>query len=295
MLILDYEINGKKSIDRMMHSVKALTGHFDGIKAQSVTTDKIKGYIKQRKEDGKANATINRELAALKRMFNLAHQQSPPKVNQVPYIPMLKENNVRAGFFEPKEFSALMRNIAPYLRNVITLAYETGMRQEEILSLKWSQVDLTRKTIRLEETKSGEKRTLKLSPLLRLEFQRAKLAHGDAHEYVFLNRDGTGRIKDFRSAWRQACEKAGIGKRHFHDFRRTAIRNMVRAGVADNVAMKISGHKTRSVFDRYNIVDDRDIADAMEKIRYYLARRKPKSKIKRPKVIRLPQQKVVEL
>jgi integrase len=281
----------------MMRSVKALETYFKGYKAQGITTDEVKRYTKKRKEAGKANATINRELAALKRMFNLAYQQSPPKVAQVPYIPMLKENNRRTGFFEHEDYQNLMTHAAQYLKGVIALAYDTGMRKEEILSVKWNQIDMRRKTLRLEDAKSG-KRTLPLSNLMYAYLKSYKLRNmgsGIETDYVFLNRDETDRIRDFRGAWKAACKKAGLGKRHFHDFRRTAVRNMIRAGVADHTAMQISGHKTRSVFDRYDIVDDKDITDALAKTKEYLQGKRKKDpskviqirKIESPKVFRL--------
>jgi integrase len=266
----------------MMHSVNALNEHFEGYKAQAITTDEVKRYIKKRKDAKKANATINRELSALKRMFNLARQNSPPKVPQVPHIPMLKENNKRTGFFEQEEYQLLLRAIAPYMKGVIILAYETGMRKEEILSLKWDQVDMKRKTIRLDDTKTDEPRVLKISPAMQSQFlyyKQRNMGLGIDSKFVFLNRDNTDRIRDFRGAWDAACKKAGLGKRHFHDFRRTAIRNMVRAGVAENIAMKVSGHKTRAVFDRYNIVNTKDIKEAMEKTHEYLSSQRKKTNL----------------
>jgi integrase len=108
-----------------------LIAYFGDFKANALGTDTVKKYITQRLQAGAANATINRELAALKRMFNLGIQAK--KIHREPYIPMLKENNARQGFFEHGEFVAF-RNALP----VVTFAYYTGWRKQEILSLKWN-------------------------------------------------------------------------------------------------------------------------------------------------------------
>ena len=138
----DYRINQKKSLWRVEISVKHLTKFFGKMKVPEITTDLIKEYRSRRLKAGMANSTVNRELAALKRIFNLGRQCTPPKVGIVPYIPMLEENNIRKGFFEFKEFLAV-RNALPFPLNVIaTFGYRTGWRKSEILGLTWDRVDL---------------------------------------------------------------------------------------------------------------------------------------------------------
>jgi integrase len=284
-IILDYEVNNKKSLRRLMSALANLTSYLNGYKAKNITTDVILKYQKHRQDAGAYNATINRELSALKRMFNLAARQTPPKVAQVPYIPMLKENNVRTGFFENADFQALKKSLPQYLKGFATFAYRTGVRWAELADMKWEQVDLENRIIRLEvgTTKSDEGRIIPLDNELHAivkQKRREWMANGCTLDYIFPNRDGTGQIRQIRRAWLAACKKAGIGKRLFHDFRRTAIRNMIRAGVPEQVAMKISGHKTRSTFERYNIVNERDVQEAMIKTGEYLKGQKTEEKQK---------------
>ncbi len=273
--LTDYKINQMKSLTRAEKSVEHLKEHFEGCRVPQITTPKIKQYIEFRLLYGAANATINRELAALKRMLNLGAQQTPPKVDRVPYIAMLKESNVRKGFFEHGEFISLRNALPAYLQGFATFGYKVGWRVSEISDLTWSQVDRRQGIVRLEpgETKNDEGRTVYLDDELREVFnQQWEMRKGAKKllQYVFLNRDKTDKIRDFRKAWDSACHDAKIGKKLFHDFRRTAIRNMVRAGIPEGVAMKVSGHKTRSVFERYNIVNDADLKLAAQKQETYL-------------------------
>jgi integrase len=271
----DYRINEKKSLIRAERSVKHLKKSFEGKRVVYITTPTIDAHVSKRIKEGAKNATINRELSALKRILNLGAKQSPPLVNRVPSISMLKENNIRKGFFEHDQFIAIKNHLPEYLKGFVTFAYKTGWRISEISELTWQHVDREQGIVRIEvgETKNDEARTIYLDEELREIFKEQWEARKKAKKllpYVFLNIHGTGKIKDFRRAWENACEKSDIGKMLFHDFRRTAVRNMVRSGIPERVAMMISGHKTRSVFDRYNIVNDADLKDAAEKHQKYL-------------------------
>jgi len=169
----DYRINNRKSLVRAERSTGHLKRYFEGYRVPDINSPKIEGYIESRLEEDAANATINRELSALKRMLNLGARQTPPKVDRVPYIPMLKENNVRKGFFEHAEFVALRDKLPDHLKGFVTFAYKTGWRMTEISDLTWNQVDRDNGIVRLEpgETKNDDGRTVYLDEELQEIFQ----------------------------------------------------------------------------------------------------------------------------
>lgn len=273
-VVADYATNGKRTAAQVERRIRLhLLPFFGGRRLASITTADVRAYSSQRLEAGAANATINRELAILKRAFRLAEQAGT--VFHRPHIPMLAEDNTRKGFFERDEFDAVRAALPDHLRGVATFAYLTGWRvPSEVLTLQWKQVDRRASTVRLEPgtTKNRDARTFPYGALPELAevIENAWTEHQSLAEagtlcpYVFHRR---GRpIRDCRESWKRACEAVGIPFALMHDFRRTAVRNLVRAGVPDTVAMKLTGHKTRSVFDRYNVTSGADLEEAVGRL-----------------------------
>ncbi|HMK77173.1 MAG TPA: site-specific integrase [Thermodesulfobacteriota bacterium] len=271
--LTDYRINKRDTLDKAKRSAQYLKDFFGEMKAADITTDKVKNYMEHRMSRGLSNASINRELAVLKRMFHLAAECTPPKVTLIPHIPMLKESNVRKGFFEYAEYLAVEDALPGYLKPIATFGYFTGWRISEILSLTWGRVDLKEGKVWLDpgETKNEEGRTFYLTREL-IEVMRALHRNRRLDCAHVFHRNGKV-IKGFRKAWISACKKAGLKGKIFHDFRRTAIRDMVRSGISEKVAMTISGHKSRNVFERYNIVNDQDLREAALKFQNYQDRK----------------------
>lgn len=316
LLFREYETKERKSLltgkdgEKYIHHINHVDDFFRGRLALSIDSHLIDAFVVQRRNDGAMNGTINRGLSLLRHMFRIAVKKKLLRSDHVPEFTMLKESEPRKGFLEPEDFPALRQELPDYLRAPYTLAYYTGMRLGEVLTLKWSDVDFIGGEIRLENTKNGEDRVVpfiaEIGELLKIERARLLKKTEDAHlpncPWVF-SRDGCERIKKFNVAWRSACARCGLGRfvcrtcgtevdakwkcpkckvrckypvyegRLFHDLRRSGVRNLDRSGVSQHVAMKISGHRTDSVFRRYNITSSRDLREAAKRVNNYVADR----------------------
>lgn len=297
----DYRTNRKRSLDDVERRIeKHLKPFFGNRRMASITTTDIREYIASRQNQttvarkaytftardgtprhvpqqtrttvGVSNGEINRELTALKRMFNLAIQAG--KLLQKPHIPLLKEDNVRIGFFERDQFLEVVAHLPEAVRPAATFAYITGWRiDSEVLPLEWRQIDFDAGEVRLDpgKTKNGEGRTFPMTRDLREILERQRASTADLQRRVQIvcrhvfHRAGRP-VKSFRAAFRSACAAAGCPGRVLHDLRRTAVRNLVRAGIPERVAMQMTGHKTRSVFERYNIVSSGDLREAARRL-----------------------------
>ena len=271
----DYAMNGRRTVDDVKRRVRLhLTPYFGGRRMSNITTDVITAYVVARQTAGAEVATINRELAILKRAFRLAVRAR--KLVATPYIPMLRENNTRQGFFEREQFEAVRAKLPAHLQPLATFCYWTGWRRGEVTALETRQVDLKAGVVRLEPgtTKNDAGRQFHFGSLKELRdvladqiasAERLSREHDRIVSTVFHQPDGTP-IKSLRKAWAKACKDAGYPGRLLHDFRRTAVRNLERAGVARSVAMAMVGHKTESIYRRYAIVDEAMHREAGEKL-----------------------------
>jgi len=266
----DARIRGEQAYKWVITRVNHLRRFFGMDIAVNITAARIRAYINARLEEQAAPATINRDLAVLSKMFSLAVQSE--RLSSRPYIPRLPESEPRQGFMEHAEYLAIRQHLPPYLQDMLDFGYHSGWRRREISRLEWQNVDLDAGVIRLRHalSKNKEGRVFVLSTELRSLIEKRWQARVLGCPYVF-HRNGR-QIGDIRKAWYTACRLAGLEGKLFHDLRRTTVRNLVRAGVPDKVAMGVTGHKTRSVFDRYNIVSEADLQQASERLADYLAK-----------------------
>lgn len=289
LIVADYAKNARRSTDRMKLSLDHLRAFFGSWRAVDIAEEAIDRYAADRLKDA-APATVNRELACLRRMFNLGRRAR--MVGRVPDVDMLAEDNVRTGFVEEADFQPLLDALPERLQPLAEVAYCTGWRRGELLSREWRHVDFDAGWLRLDpgETKNREGRNFPLIPRLRKALERQHERKRSVENrtgrivtplFFYLNGQQAGQpIRDFRGAWEAAVDKAGCPGLLFHDFRRTAARNLVRAGVPERVAMELLGHRTRSIFDRYAIVDEAMLREGAEKLtRHYEAQAKPERKV----------------
>jgi integrase len=272
-------------------ALKRLSGHFAGWKARDIDFASMQSYRLARGKNGAAPATVRWELGALRRAFNLAARSGRA---ELPQFPRLHVANAREGFFEPHEWQAIRAHLRPEFQDFGDFAYSTGWRTMEVLGLRWRQIDLDAHTIRLEPgtTKTGDGRLFPFGdfPELRAVIERRKALRDSIQKathqlivWVFffhvrsqfhragdpLHHEHKGRRRAcdaIRMEWRDAAVAAKLPDRIPHDFRRTAARNMERAGVPRSVAMALGGWRSESMYRRYAIASESDLRDGIARL-----------------------------
>lgn len=272
-----YRLEGVRGMVAALSHLKPVREAFGDCRAVDLTAEAVDRYVEERLAAGKRPATVNRETQLLGQAFRLALRRK--RVTAAPWIRRLSETgNRREGFLEPAEVEALAAALPEDLRDFTRFGYLSGWRKGEIASLRWADVDRDGRVVRLrpEASKNEHGRLLPLEGVLgeliekRWTAREYQTQDGQValSPYVF-HRAGEP-VGDFRKAWASACKAAGLAGKLFHDLRRSAVRNMVRAGVSERVAMDVSGHKTRSIFDRYDITSEKDRREALQRTDAYV-------------------------
>lgn len=261
-----YVLDGRRSLDRLQQAFKHLTRLVGAeTRAPDLTAARLDAFAERRIAEGASRATVNFELAAVRRALRLGIEKG--LLATMPVIRLPRVHNARSGFFEDGDFAALLLELPSHLQPVVRFLRLTGWRRSEVLSLTWDQVDWEGAVIRLAagDTKGGEAR---LFPFAEAPELRDLLeAQWKARAGLFVFQRHGERVGDgaLRFGWGRACKRAGLEGRLVHDLRRSAARDLRRAGVSEGEIMKLCGWRTRSMFDRYNIIDEQDLARAVAK------------------------------
>jgi len=267
----DYKADLKTRGRRALRGLGPVREAFGSLRPSEVTPEALAAYRDRMAADGSRPATINRALQALRGALRLAWKTGT--LARAPYIPMSSEKgNARTGFFELAEHVAILAQLPEAYADVAAFGFYTGWRLGEILGLKWSDVD--DRAVRLATSKNGEPRTFPLRGGVRDVIARRKAAReyespDGPKESAFIFHVAGFRLWDFPRVWRTARAAAGFPARLFHDYRRTAVRDLVRSGVSQDVAMRWTGHKTAHVFTRYNITATEDLENAADLLALY--------------------------
>lgn len=267
----------KKSAATIHSHLKPVRAMFGDRKALSLTAADFRLYRVEREAAGKARSTTDHELGALRAGFGLAKWQE--RIGRVPHVPQYGKTAdvVRVGFVEHEQFEAVAGHLPGALQDVARFAYLSAWRRGEVVPLQWTQVDRRAREVRLTTSKSGHPRSLPLEGGLwqlierRWQARQFETPNGTSLAPLVFHIDGRP-VGDFRKAWATACRAAGVPGLRFHDLRRSGIRNLVRAGVGQAVAMSISGHRTVSTFIRYDIASDQDKREALNAVQERVGR-----------------------
>jgi excisionase family DNA binding protein len=233
------------------YRLEKLKHFFQDTNLRIISPMMIDKLIALRQKEGNSASTINRYLALLKRMFNLAIEEGYAEQNPVKKIKFFSEAaNRRERVLTQDEEKRLMAASSAPLRSVLIIALNTGLRLGEILNLSWNQIDLQARKIRVEKTKSGKPVTVPTNSPLFDELQRLKSDNGRSPHLFFNEKTGKPRTL-IRRAFLTACEKAEISGLRFHDLRHTVATRLLEKGIDIETVRSILGHYSITVTQRY--------------------------------------------
>ncbi len=257
LLVKEYIMHERASLEIAKYKIESCLQPLAAMKAASFQSADADRYIAQRRAVGVEPSTINRELSLVRMSLKLAQRQAPPWIAAVPRIATLKETNVRTGFLSPEQISKIDACLPEHLRPLLCVASMTGLRRGSLLKIRLNQIDLADNLIHLHGAQV-KNRIGHHVPIFDGAMRRWVEAAVRSNEAMLFEREGRP-IRSFKDSWEAAVASAGMPGLRFHDLRRTGVRNLIRKGVPEEVVMSISGHRTRSMLQRYNIITSDDV------------------------------------
>ena len=274
------KVKSKSYYQTIIFNLRSFNDVFGQQKMLTMKAVDLENYQEMRKKEGLSDSYIDQHIGAARSMVNKAFDNDKisgdavkpfKKVNKL----LNKNSNARNRILSHDEFISLCEHSTRHIKDIVVTAYHTGMRRGEILNLTWDKVDMKTRFINLEpeDTKDKEKRSIPICDEVNSVLQAIPRNLHDNHVFMFRGKP----VSDIRTGLVRACNKAGIiyGRKEkdgftFHDLRHTFNTNMRKAGVPESVIMKITGHSTREMFDRYNTVDEDDSREAVDRLELFL-------------------------
>lgn len=280
----DYQITRKRSLADVTYRIEKSLGPMIGhIPAGKFGSEQVRDYIALRRKTGVTDSTINRELSIVRRGFTLALRERPPLLTIAPYIQKMDETgNERQGFLEYEDYRKVLSHMPEQLKALFVVGYHTGMRLGELRKLQWDWVDLISEEIRIPAkfTKTKQPRVVpiygEMSSWLQMQDSIRRDKWPECKFVFFWNGKPIG---NRTRGWIKAVTAAGLFALRPHDLRRSAVRNMDRAGISRKLAMGITGHKTESMYNRYNITSKQDMDVVKNKLNSDMQSRSVEDKI----------------
>ena len=254
---LEWAKANKRSWDRDEIMIKNLMPTFGHLRLADTTPRLVETY-KTKRATQVSKSTVNREVALLKRISNLAVEWNIIELNPIAKVKMFKEPPPQSFFLTQEEAERLVEVCRPPFRWIVITALHTGMRRNEILFLKWEHVDLVRRKIHVLVTKNGEPRIVDMDDTV---FNMLNSIPRKS-EYIFAQENGKP-YADIKRPWSRAKERAGISCR-FHDLRHTFASHLVMQGVDLLTVKELLGHKSLKMVERYAHLSDEHRRNAVQ-------------------------------
>lgn len=270
LLVDDYRLHQRASLRQMLTARQHLLQYFGQRPIGEITRRSVLAFVEVQRTRYKP-ATINRQLAVLRRSWTLALRDGLDVPSPPPHIPHLQADNARIGFLAPEEYRRLVKaldTLDPVVADIVRWLYLLGWRRSEVLGLQWSECDVADGTVCLPAARSKNRRSRRiylppeLHEVLRRRWSLRRI------DYVF-HRHGRP-VSNFRRPWRDACHAIGRPELIPHDLRRSFARNALAAGLDEVSVMALAGWKTRSMFERYAVVPADKVRSMLSAVAAYV-------------------------